>query len=212
MSEVSPSASSAFQEKEFFHPSADADTDLLVSNLFSSPVQISQAATEPPLSDADTSLSGAELAPSLFVSLANNVFILARDEIFEDGVETEFSKRLVDFTKREVHNAMDAICSIVLSGKIKPDVVSETLRILGDIDDSRTFHTRLWLLERSLWNGNHKIRDGAIVGLSFLDTPVSIEPLQRVLAQETIPELKKDIEQVISQLRDTESGLSSQKS
>jgi hypothetical protein len=58
----------------------------------------------------------------------------------------------------------------------------------------------LWLLERSLGSRSSRIRDGAVLGLAFLDDAAAIPYLRQVIDREPVKELRADMEQVLAQL------------
>ncbi len=131
------------------------------------------------------------------------LFASAKEQIFEDGMESDFSREIAEFITSYGHSAMEAIIGLVLCGRINSEVVSEALRAIGRIDHVSTYRDRLWLLERGLYSSYARVRDGAIVGLAYLDDPIAIKPLRFAIEREQTPELRKDMGQVLSQLQDT---------
>jgi len=134
---------------------------------------------------------------------ATALFASAKEQIFEDGMESDFSREIAEFITSYGRSAMEAIIGLILCGRINSEVVSEALRVIGRIDHVSTYRDRLWLLERGLYSSYARVRDGAIVGLAYLDDPIAIKPLGFAIEREQTPELRKDMEQVLSQLQDT---------
>jgi len=137
---------------------------------------------------------------NLLFKQANLIFTKAKEEIFEDGMESVFSRNLSNFVKSYSHSAMEAIISVVLSNQTNAEVASEALRILGRLNHKSTYRERLWLLERGLYSDSARVRDGAILGLAFLDDPLAIAPLKSAIEREKIQELLQDMKQVLAQL------------
>lgn len=68
------------------------------------------------------------------------------------------------------------------------------------MDHAPSYRFRLWLLERSLNCSQARIRDGAILGLSYLNDPHAISYLKLAIGLEKCTELREDMEQVLEQL------------
>jgi hypothetical protein len=132
------------------------------------------------------------------------LFISAKDEIFEDGMESEFSKGLTALIRKYGNDALAELAYFIVYEKASPEVTGEALRWLGLMDHPLSYHWRLWLLERSLSSRSARIRDGAVLGLAFLDDPDAVPYLRQAVDREPVKELRADMEQVLAQL---ESGL-----
>lgn len=133
----------------------------------------------------------------------HDLFIAAREEVFEDGLESNFTKSLARLIAKYHKRAIDVLTSMLLADDVNTEVASEALRLVGRIVSPSTHLSRLWLLERCLLHPSARIRDGAILGLAYLDDPRSIPFLQEALEREQIPELRDDIHHVISELEQT---------
>ena len=129
-----------------------------------------------------------------------SLFKTSNEQNFEDGMETEFSKKLILLIKEYADEAIEIITSIILYERVNAEVATEALRWLGNIDHAPSYRFRLWLLERSLSSPKARIRDGAILGLSSLNDPHAISFLKLAIKQEKCTELRKDMEQVLAQL------------
>jgi len=132
------------------------------------------------------------------------LFIEAKEEVFEDGMESEFSKGLVSMIRRYGNATIEWIANLIVHEKANPEVSSEALRWLGDIDHVSTYDKRLWLLERSLLCSAARVRDGAALGLASLDDPHSVRYLKQAIQREQCEELREDMEQVLAQLLESE--------
>ena len=128
------------------------------------------------------------------------LFESAKEQIFEDGMESEFSTGLISLIQKYGNDAIMVLTQIVVDEKADAEVTSEALRWLGQFKDSTTYSYRLWLLERSLRCSSERVRDSAALGLAYLDDPNAIPYLKRAIEEEQIGELRMDMEQALGQL------------
>jgi hypothetical protein len=141
--------------------------------------------------------------PNALLETVSSLFHVAREEYFEDGMDTAFSRDLISLVKREGHLAVEVISRLVLGGNAEPAVIAEALRWIGRIEDFPSLAQRLWLLERCLANTDPQIRDGAILGLASFDDPRAMPYVQEALRREGYPEIRLDLEHLIAQLHVT---------
>jgi hypothetical protein len=133
-------------------------------------------------------------------SEATAIFWNAREEAFEDGMESNFSKHLHSFIKMHQEDALEVITCLVVYEKVDAEIASEALRQMGHFEEGKTYEYRRWLLERSLTLPSARIRDGAMLGLASMDDKHAIPYLQNAIALEQCSELKNDMKQVLDQL------------
>jgi hypothetical protein len=119
---------------------------------------------------------------------------------FEDGIETEFSKRLTALVRSYGPLSKDILAGLFEDKTVSPEAQSEALRWLGRMEDQQSRETRLWLLERSLNSPAPIVRDGAILGLASMDDPRAIRYLRIAIEKEKLPELRSDMLEVLDQL------------
>ena len=131
------------------------------------------------------------------------LFESGKEQNFEDGTESEFSKAFIDLVKEYGVDAIEVLAHLIIEEKVNPEIASEALRWLGQIDHPASYRRRLWLLERSLSCSPARVRDGAILGLAFLDDPHAIPYLKQAIQREHVSELRTDMEQVLAQLENT---------
>lgn len=201
-------------EQNFLRSDSNASTGIedspLFENLFKKVLNATEAQnaqtvdTYKERTESSTALSA---IPDFLTKLANIVFTEAKEEIFEDGMESHFSVNLSGFIKAYGHSAMETIIPIVLSPQSNAEVIAEALRVIGRLNHKSTYRDRLWLLERSLYSDSARIRDGAVLGLAFMDDPMAIPPLKSAIEREKLLALRKDMEQVLAQL-EGENGIS----
>ena len=131
----------------------------------------------------------------------SELFAYGRQQDFEDGVYSKFSRQLVELIKSLQSTALlGVVASLIIHEKVNPVVAAEALKWIGNLEHPNTYYYRLWLLERSLLNSSSRVRDGAAIGLASMDDPHSIEPLKDAVKREKYAELRLELERVISQL------------
>lgn len=133
-----------------------------------------------------------------------SLFAAARDEVFEDGIENALSTGLMSLVHTGGNSAVSALVGIVQNPQVNPDVIAEALRWLGRMTDTATHMSRLRLLEQALSHSSGRVRDGAVIGLAYLDDRRAIPTLRNAIRREKIAELRDDMAQVLSQLENTE--------
>jgi len=131
------------------------------------------------------------------------LFASAREEVFEDGMDSFFSRDLQSQLSLYGDVALEMIWHLIWKrpNPLSPTVIGETLRWVGRMEE-KYLHQRA-LLEKCLEHESHYVRDGAILGLASLDDPKAIGALRRAQEREPSGLLGESIEQVIEQLRQT---------
>jgi hypothetical protein len=129
------------------------------------------------------------------------VFERSKEQIFEDGMESDFSKGIIAFVENHGDTAVDVLGDIIMSEPTDAETASEALRWIGQMKHPLTHSSRLRLLERGLFCLSERIRDGAVLGLSFLDDSRAIPSLRKAIEIEPCAELRDDMIQVIEQLK-----------
>ena len=112
------------------------------------------------------------------------LFNAAKEEIFEDGIESQFSISLIKVIERHEEAALEVITNLIINESVNAEVASEALRWIGDMRHEPTHENRLNLLEQSLNCSSIKVRDGAVLGLSFLDDPRAIDSIKEAMKRE----------------------------
>lgn len=128
------------------------------------------------------------------------LFADAKEEVFEDGVESEFSSHLLALIDEYGEFAMNQIILMAEEDKVEHEVLAEALRWFGHMEDGVAYSRRRWLLEQNLCAPSVAVRDGAILGLSFLEDLRSAPALERARQLEVHDALRADIEQVLHDL------------
>jgi hypothetical protein len=134
------------------------------------------------------------------------VFRAARYEIFEDGVESEFSQRLVELIARSGESTLLESNALIRASSTPRHVAAEALKWLGWIRDPHTHAFRRWILADNLTAASVLVRDGAIVGLTYLNDPATKQYVIAARSKEVSAELCRDLDQLIDQLEFPEKG------
>ena len=132
------------------------------------------------------------------------LFEAAKDQHFEDGMESDFSNEFVAFVEKHGDAAIKVIAHLTTSEIVNDEVAAEALRWLGRMDHAPTYQARLSLLERSLFCPSARVRDGAALGLAAMDDPHAITYLKQAIQREKYTELREDLKQVLTQLETSE--------
>jgi HEAT repeat protein len=137
--------------------------------------------------------------PPTLAEELSSLFQRGTHQRFEDGIESDFAIDLQRIVRVSGSQAIVELSRLILTPSTSLEVAAEALKWLGRLDDPSTRSPRRRLLESGLGHPSPMLRDGAILGLSFLDDPASISALQAALRDESVPELKADISQVLQQ-------------
>ncbi|HRW10407.1 MAG TPA: HEAT repeat domain-containing protein, partial [Caldilineaceae bacterium] len=178
----------------------------------SNPVSDPDSAQSVSLTNMRTDQAIADVAtstPKVFTAQESRVltqklqwlFSEAAEETFADGMESNLSRGLQILLADYGEMAMNQIILLEEQGKIAAEVLAEILRTLGNIDNDTAYSRRRWFLEHALQHPSTQVRDGAILGLSFLEDPRIIPALGAALRCETHDTLRADIQQVIADLQ-----------
>ena len=122
-------------------------------------------------------------------------------EVFEDGMTSSFSAALRGIVSEYGDAAVEQLAEMVLARDAPVDVAEEALRQVGHIKDAATHNTRLSLLERALESPELRIRDGAAIGIDYMEDPRAVPSLERALERETYEWLGQYIRDVTARLR-----------
>lgn len=157
---------------------------------------------QPPI-DNSANTTAEEEKPEALTENLYRIFFEAREEVFEDGMDSVFSRRLVNFMERYSRLGIDILCDLLILERVNAEVSGEALRHVGYLEHTPTRIPRRRLLEHCLFGSSARIRDGAILGIAAIDDPNAIPSVIRAIERETIPELKRDMTAVLEQLRET---------
>lgn len=128
------------------------------------------------------------------------LFQAAKEEFFEDGMESEFSRELTALVTKYGDFAITSIAPFILNEKVSTDIGSEALGSLARIDHPRSYRFRKRLTESSLKSKSVQIRDSASLALAILDDPSSVPFLRDAIKREPCEELRQNVRSVLARL------------
>lgn len=159
--------------------------------------------------DASTSLEKQEAADEAitehFRKWLRIVFNLGANEVFEDGMETEFSRELVECVEAGSSSAVRALRMLLDQSYAGPEVGGEALRWLGCVDQRDTHDVRRLALEHYLRAESVYLSDGAAIGLSEMDDPAALSAVAAAISKGGGPLIVMRLKQLQEQLEDTKS-------
>lgn len=147
---------------------------------------------------ATTSVSNQEM----LVDMLRELFHRANYEVFEDGMDSDFSNNLNRTIRDFGVAAISALERMISADHVNPEVAAEALIWVGRMDDEATQHTRLTMLERALESSNVCIRDAASIGIGAMDDPAAISSLRRAIDREQCGLLRQNLKDTLEQLKD----------
>lgn len=151
--------------------------------------------------------STATISKTIILSIQEQfrtLFENAKYSIFEDGVETDFSRQLMYWVAPYNEAAIATLDNLIIGDQVNMEVAAEALRWIGKINNPDSKLSRRRFLEKCLLKCRYgRVRDGALLGLASMDDPASIDIVRKAIEQEVIPELKDDLKQLFSQLIET---------
>ena len=126
----------------------------------------------------------------------------ARNEVFEDGMDSNFANALYCFVREHGTAAVDALETVMRMSDVNAEIAEEALMQTGYMKDEATHQGRLSLLIRALESSNARIRDAASVGIEAMDDPTASHSLQKAIAREQYGPLRQNFKDVLAQLQD----------
>ena len=128
------------------------------------------------------------------------LFSRARDEYFENGRESLFSREMKSLYVQNEERMLPLISETISNSQLNPEIAFELLRILGRLDHKETYQQRRKFLEACLRSPQAYVRAGAVEGLALMDDPASRKALTEALGSEAVVSIKDDIESLLSEL------------
>ena len=133
-----------------------------------------------------------------------NLFSLATFIALEPGMTNSFSEGLEEVIEKYGEPALREIQDIILNDETAFSIGLEALKYVGNSDSRVWRDERRAMLETCLKRScSAWVRDGAGLGLSFLDDRLSIPELENAIDRESSEALKEDLQLVLDQLKRT---------
>lgn len=137
----------------------------------------------------------------VLINKLRRLFLGARNEIFENGMDSYFSTNLHHTIREYGVPAVDALEWVMHDADL--GVVEEALMQIGHMADDNTHSSRLSLLVRALESTNASVRDAASIGIEAMEDPAAIGNLQKAIDCEPYEDLRQNLKDVLTQLHDT---------
>ena len=134
--------------------------------------------------------------------ILRELFHSANYEVFEDGMDSDFSNSLNRIISDHGIAAVDALEKMISDDGVNPEVAAEALIWAGRMSDKATQHARLSMLERALESPNVCIRDAASIGIGAMDDPAAIDSLRKAIDRERSGLLRQNLKDTLEQLKD----------
>ncbi len=134
----------------------------------------------------------------------SELFSEAENITIEAGIDNDFSISLEQTVEQFGETALAHIEALILKDKTSVILATETLKYIGCFASNRWHDARHTMIEHCLTQSKYAwVRDGAGLGISFMDDPQSIPVLEEAIERECNEELKEDLIQVLEQLQET---------
>jgi len=138
--------------------------------------------------------------PNIFQIIEDEMLNIV-DNVFDDDFYDEsYDTNIYRVISRYGENAILVICSLIDTQKIKFLKATHLLSLIGRIHHFPTYQLRTWLLEKSLHANSKYVRDGASLGILYLENPSTITSLKEAIERESSKQLKKNMNQVLNSL------------
>lgn len=120
--------------------------------------------------------------------------------------DTFFNDSLLEWIEKYGKYALDSLLQYYKANLLKDTVVSEALITVGKVNSYWSYNGRLSLLTYFLQDNTAKIRYGAIVGLSYMNSHEVSPYISTALEKENIPLLKNILRSVLDQLEEAKTA------
>lgn len=128
------------------------------------------------------------------------VLNLAKEVHIEDGIDNEFYLGFRELLTKYGNVGLTLISDQTFGLHMPEHTLSTLLGYVGKLDDNVSTAMRRQLLEGYLTHESAVVRDGALVGLSYVESPDALPSLRAAYEREPYGELKQDILNVIEEL------------
>ncbi len=123
-----------------------------------------------------------------------------REQTFEDGIETPFSRTLQTLLSKHGICALQLLEQYCLSEAGNGCIIAEVLRQFGLSEQPETQEARFKILVLCLGHPSLAVRDAAAIGLAYLNDVRAVPHLRQAASRECSPDLRHDLREVIAQL------------
>jgi hypothetical protein len=120
-------------------------------------------------------------------------FRVARNEVFEDGEDSQFAKELRLLISRFREHALIEINFLLTDTRVIAGVAAECVRALGEIKGDVAHSFRRWMILQALRDSRLPVRDASILALEDLNDRTTIGELRIAFEKETSDWLRQDL-------------------
>ncbi len=139
------------------------------------------------------------------------LIVEANNESFSNGIESNLITEIDQLVQIHGSTVLEIIYDYTQnSGEnvFSVDVLVEIVQYLGRCENENSEKYRFLLLTRYLKHNSTLVRDAALIGLSYFDTPNVVAVLVAAIKREKIQELKEDMESLLEDFEEeNEEGL-----
>ena len=154
----------------------------------------------------DSSTSEAHFLGEDLSRIIQIIFEAGKNEHFEDGMKSDFSVAIENIIKNYPEHAIEMLSEFLASNKIDSDLLCETLRTLGNLQDDETEQIIFQILIPYLSHPSPFIRDCTSLALYDLESPNAIPYIKKAIDKERYQSLKMDFKKIIKELREIKSA------
>ena len=133
----------------------------------------------------------------------DDAFRRARYMHFEQGMDNEFRRDLIALIEEHGEDTIEDIRVQIFAGSTDGESLHEALKLLGEIEHPETYDARRHLLVNALWHSNLWARDGAGLGLDFMEDLATLPALRAAVEREQTPSLREDLQAIVESLGET---------
>ncbi len=128
------------------------------------------------------------------------LFSVAHEEQFEVGVESRFSGNLQQLSAYDPVAVLQSLKARLIDSAVSSEVLAEILRWTSRQEADAIHDLVADLLSAGLHHSSSLVRDAAALGLAYLNKGESIIQIKLAIEREKVPELRKDLEDLILSL------------
>lgn len=129
------------------------------------------------------------------------LLIFGEEEIFEDGMDNRFFRKLDRFVNKFGNNGLVYFFEYFSKSKINLEILSESIKFFGRVESSKTKNVRFCLMVSFLKHNSLMLRDAAGLGLAYLNDKEAVPFIEEAIKKEKCKGLKDDLTQVLLDLK-----------
>lgn len=131
-----------------------------------------------------------------FTEIESSIINTVGMDIDDDLLNNQFGKKLYKIINKYDALAIMVISSLLDSHRIKFLQAIQLLSYIGKLRHLPTYYHRTWLLVKNLDATSKYVRDGASLGLLYLENPSTINALKAAMEREPSKQLCANMNQV----------------